>query len=189
MTGNKKSVYAAIEAILFTMGEPVETPVLAQALGITQSDVCLYLREMQEIYEDEDHGIKLIEIEDGWQLVTKAEYYEELIAIAGRQKKPVLTDALMETLSIIAYRQPVTKGEIEKIRGVNSDHAVNRLVEYGLVQETGRLNAPGRPILFGTTQEFLRRFGFSSVEDMPRLDPVREEDLKEEAESEIALNI
>lgn len=184
-----KSEYGAIEAILFTMGEPIEDSVIAEALKISETDARLYLKEIQEEYESDDHGIRLIELNNSWQFVTKPDYYEQLIAIASRPKKPVLTDVLMETLSIISYRQPVTKGEVEKIRGVNSDHAVNRLVEYGLVKEVGRMNAPGRPMLFGTTDEFLRRFGFSCLEDMPRMDPVQEEDLKEEAESEIALDI
>jgi len=95
----------------------------------------------------------------------------------------------METLAIIAYRQPVTRGEIEKIRGVSSDHAVNRLVEYGLIKEVGRLDAPGRPILFGTTDEFLRRFGVDSRESLPQMDTVLEEDLKAEAESEIPVPV
>ncbi len=183
------SEYGAIEAILFTMGEPVEVSVIAGALKISETDARLYLKEIQEEHEAEDHGVRLLELEDSWQFVTKPEYYEQLIAIASRPKKPALTDVLMETLSIISYRQPVTRGEVEKIRGVNSDHAVNRLVEYGLVKELGRMDAPGRPMLFGTTDEFLRRFGFSSLGDMPQLDPVQEEDLKEEAESEIALDI
>ena len=183
------SEYGALEAILFTMGEPVEVSVMADALKISVTDARLYLKEIQEEYESGDHGIRLIELDDSWQFVTKPEYYEQLIAIASRPKKPVLTDVLMETLSIISYRQPVTKGEIEKIRGVNSDHAVNRLVEYGLVREVGRMDAPGRPMLFGTTDEFLRRFGFTSLEDLPRLDPVQEEDFKEEAESEITLGV
>ena len=186
---SRTSEYGALEAILFTMGEPVETEALAAALGVSETDARLFLKEIKEEYEAEDHGIRLIELDDSWQFVTKPEYYEQLIAIASRPKKPVLTDVLMETLSIVSYRQPVTKGEVEKIRGVNSDHAVNRLVEYGLIREVGRMNAPGRPMLFGTTDEFLRRFGFSCLDDLPHLDPVQEEDFKEEAESEIALDI
>ena len=95
----------------------------------------------------------------------------------------------METLSIIAYRQPVTKGDVEKIRGVSSDFAVNKLVEYGLVKEVGRLNAPGRPILFGTTDEFLRRFGYTAVSEMPQLDPGVEEDFKAEVEADIDVTV
>ena len=104
-------------------------------------------------------------------------------------KKPVLTDVMMETLSIIAYKQPVTKQEIEKIRGVKSDHAVNKLVEYRLVKELGRLDAPGRPILFGTTEEFLRNFGVQGLDDLPILDPVQLEDFKAEAEEEVQLKL
>src|SRR5699024_4801726 len=101
--------------------------------------------------------------------------------------KYTLTEVLLETLSIVAYKQPVTKLEIEKIRGVKSDHAVNKLVEYGLIEEVGRLDAPGRPILFGTTEEFLRSFGVSSVEELPKGSPEQMEDFKEEAEEEFGL--
>ena len=96
---------------------------------------------------------------------------------------------MLETLSIIAYKQPVTKLEIEKIRGVKSDHAVNKLVEFGLVREVGRLDAPGRPILFGTTEEFLRNFGVQGLDDLPEIDPVQMEDFKAEAEEEIQLQL
>ena len=105
------------------------------------------------------------------------------------RKKHVLTDVLLETLSIIAYKQPVTKLEIEKIRGVKSDHAVNKLVEYNLVCERGRLDAPGKPILFGTTEEFLRRFSIHSLDDLPSPNPEQVESFKEEAEEEVQLKI
>lgn len=101
----------------------------------------------------------------------------------------MLTDVLLETLSIIAYKQPVTKLEIEKIRGVKSDHAVNKLVEYGLVEETGRMDAPGRPLLFGTTEEFLRRFSVQSLDELPSLNPEQVEHFKEEAEEEAQLKL
>ena len=101
----------------------------------------------------------------------------------------MLTDVMLETLSIIAYKQPVTRMEIEKIRGVKCDHAVNKLMEYGLVQELGRLDAPGKPILFGTTEEFLRTFGVESSEELPVIDPVQMEDFKAEAEEEIDFNM
>ena len=101
------------------------------------------------------------------RVCTEPEYYDNLITVAAMPEKPVLTDTVLETLSIVAYRQPVTKAEISRIRGVSSDHAVSRLVEYGLIQEAGRLNAPGRPMLFVTTREFLRRFGMDSLEQLP----------------------
>lgn len=117
------------------------------------------------------------------------EMYEYLIKIAKQPRKFVLTDVLLETLSIVAYKQPVTKLEIEKIRGVKSDHAVNKLVEYNLVCEVGRLDAPGRPLLFGTTEEFLRRFSIQSVEELPSLNPEQMEDFKTEAEEEVQLKL
>jgi segregation and condensation protein B len=180
-------ICAKIEAILFSVGESVECSRLADTLGITKNEVKNAAKELKKNYENDDRGIQLVEIEDSYQLVTKPEFYEDLVTIAKNPKKPVLTDAVMETLSVIAYRQPVTKSDIEKIRGVSSDHAVNRLIEYNMVKEVGRLNAPGRPILFGTTEEFLIRFGFSSVDDMPQIDPVKEEDFKAEAEVEITV--
>ena len=122
-------------------------------------------------------------------MCSKKEYYECLIRLAMHPKKPALTDVMLETLSIIAYKQPVTKAEIEKIRGVKCDHAINKLVEYELVRELGRLDAPGRPILFGTTEEFLRCFGVQGLEELPSVDPVRLEDFKAEAEEEIQLRL
>ena len=109
--------------------------------------------------------------------------------MAKQPRKAVLSDVVMETLSIIAYKQPITKLEIEKIRGVKCDHAVNKLVEYNLVKELGRLDAPGRPLLFGTTEDFLRHFGIHSLEDLPSMNPVQIEDFKAEAEEEIDMKL
>ena len=109
--------------------------------------------------------------------------------MAKQPRKQVLTDVLLETLSIIAYKQPITKSEIEKIRGVSSDHAVSKLVEYSLVTELGRLDAPGRPMLFGTTEEFLRSFGVSSIDELPTPTTDQMETFKQEAEQEIKLDV
>ena len=122
-------------------------------------------------------------------MCTKQEYYDYLVNIALQPKKAVLTDVMMETLSIIAYKQPVTKQEIDKIRGVKSDHAVNKLVEYNLVQELGRLDAPGRPIVFGTTEEFLRNFGVDSTQNLPEISPVKMEDFRAEVEEEMQVKL
>ncbi len=119
----------------------------------------------------------------------QADYYENLIRVAAAPKRQALTEVVLETLSIIAYKQPVTKLEIEKIRGVKSDHAVNRLVEYNLVYEVGRLDAPGRPALFATTEEFLRRFGVGSVSDLPDINPEQEEEIKSQVEEELQLKL
>ena len=167
-----KQMEGIIEAILFTMGDSVEIGKIARALE-----------------QDEETTRKVIELDGAYQMCTKTEMYEYLIRVASQPKKHVLTDVLLETLSIIAYKQPVTKLEIEKIRGVKSDHAVNKLVEYNLVSERGRMDAPGKPILFGTTEEFLRRFSIHSLDDLPSPNPEQVETFKEEAEEEVQLKL
>lgn len=174
-----------IEAVLFTMGQSVELHQLAVAIGQDEKTAKRVVQDLMERYKREARGMEIIELEKSYQMCTKPEFYENLIRVAATPKKQVLTEVILETLSIIAYKQPVTKLEIEKIRGVKSDHAVNRLIEYNLVQEVGRLDAPGRPALFATTEEFLRRFGIGSKENLPDLDPVRTEELKSELEEEL----
>ena len=184
-----EKLQSAIEAILFTMGDSVELEKLAPAIGHDEETTRKLIRNMMDKYEADDRGIRIIELDHAYQLCTKKEMYEYLIRVAKQPKRYVLTDVLLETLSIIAYKQPVTKLEIEKIRGVKSDHAVNKLVEYGLVEETGRLDAPGRPLLFGTTEEFLRRFSVHSLDELPVLDQEQIEHFKEEAEDEAQLKL
>ncbi|MGN0333875.1 MAG: SMC-Scp complex subunit ScpB [Lachnospiraceae bacterium] len=184
-----KRIEGIIEAILFTMGDSVELNKIASAIEHDENTTRKMIHQMMDKYKEEDRGVRIVELEDSYQMCTKAEMYEYLIRIAKQPKRYVLTDVLLETLSIIAYKQPVTKLEIEKIRGVKSDHAVNKLVEYNLVCEVGRLDAPGKPILFGTTEEFLRRFGIQSVEDLPSMNPEQVESLKTEAEEEVQLKL
>ncbi|PWJ30604.1 segregation and condensation protein B [Faecalicatena orotica] len=178
-----------IEAILFTMGDSVELGKIAAAIEHDEDTTKKIIHNMMDRYEQENRGIRIIELGDSFQMCTKKEVYEYLIRIAKQPKKYVLTDVLLETLSIIAYKQPVTKLEIEKIRGVKSDHAVNKLVEYGLVEEVGRMDAPGRPLLFGTTEEFLRRFSVQSLDELPVINPEQVEHFKEEAEDEAQLKL
>lgn len=189
MNLDEKKVEAIFEAILFAMGDAVEVEKLAAAAGVSVDDAQKILYRMMEQYQNENRGIRLIELDHSFQLCTKNELYEYLIRVAKQPRKIVLTDVVLETLSIIAYKQPITKLEIEKIRGVKSDHAVNRLVEYNLVRELGRLDAPGRPLLFGTTEDFLRHFGIKSLDDLPMLNPVQMEDFKAEAEEEVDLKL
>lgn len=184
-----KRLEGVIEAVLFTMGDSVELEKIAAAIGHDKDTTRKIIHRMMDNYEAEDRGIRVIELEDSFQMCTKKEMYEYLIRVAKQPKKYVLTDVLLETLSIIAYKQPVTKLEVEKIRGVKSDHAVNKLVEYNLVCECGRMDAPGKPILFGTTEEFLRRFCVQSVDDLPSLNAEQLESFKEEAEEEVQLKL
>lgn len=179
-----KKMEAVIEAVLFTMGESVETSKLAVSIGQDVATTRKLVRNMMDKYNAEDRGTKIIELEDSFQMCTKPEFYEHIIKVASQPKHHVLTDSALETLSIIAYKQPVTRIEIEQIRGVKSDYAVNKLIEYNLITELGRLDAPGRPILFGTTEEFLRAFGLSSVEDLPVISPDMLADFQVEAEEE-----
>ena len=178
-----------IEAILFTMGDSVELGKIAAAIEHDENTTRKILHRMMDKYDAEDRGLRIIELENAFQMCTKKEMYEYLIRVAKQPKRYALTDVQLETLSIIAYKQPVTKLEIEKIRGVKSDHAVNKLVEYNLVCERGRFDAPGKPMLFGTTEEFLRRFSIQSVEELPSPNPEQVESFKEEAEEEVQLKL
>ena len=186
---SEKQAEAVMEAILFAMGDTVEISRLAQTVGLDPRTVKKILRRMEERYEKEDRGIMLTRFEDSVQLCTKPELYEYLIRIAKTPKKLTLTDTVIETLSIIAYKQPVTRLDVETVRGVNCDHAINKLLEYGLITELGRLDAPGRPILFGTTEQFLRCFGVRSLEELPELSTVQLEEFKAQAEAEVQLKL
>lgn len=185
----RREAEAAIEAILFAVGDSVETDRIAKAIEQDRETTKKIIYHMMERYEEENRGIQITEFEDSFQLCTKREMYEYLIRVAKQPRRIVLTDVVMETLSIIAYKQPITKLEIEKIRGVKCDHAVNKLIEYNLVKELGRLDAPGRPLLFGTTEEFLRHFGLHSLEELPEMNPVQIEDFKAEAEEEVQMKL
>lgn len=184
-----KQIEAKIEAILFSMGHAVECDRIAQAVGHDTETVRKMIHNMMDAYEAEERGIQIIELDGSFQLCTKPEMYDTIIKITHVPKKHLLTDVLLETLSIIAYKQPITKMEIESIRGVKSDHAVNRLVEYNLVCEVGRLDVPGRPILFGTTEDFLRNFGIQSIEELPIANTEKIAGFKQEAEEEVQLKL
>lgn len=180
---------AIIESILFTMGESVELSKIADAIELDKSKTKILLDELIKDYANAERGISIMELDGSYQMCTKPEMYEYLIRIAKQPKHRALTDVLLETLSIIAYKQPITRVEIEKIRGVSCDHAVNKLLEYNLIQELGRLDAPGKPLLFGTTEEFLRSFGVHSIDELPVLNPDQVEEFRQEAEEEMQVKL
>lgn len=180
---------AVIEAVLFTMGDSVEVSKLAELIELNVNETKVILKDMEERLSGEDRGIMLTWLDDAVQLCTKPEMYEHLIKIAKAPRKMQLTDTVLETLSIIAYKQPVTRIQIEQIRGVSCDHAINKLLEYDLITELGRLDAPGRPLLFGTTEQFLRCFGVRSLEELPEMNPVQLEEFKQQAEEEVQLSL
>ncbi|MCR5107927.1 MAG: SMC-Scp complex subunit ScpB [Lachnospiraceae bacterium] len=181
---------AVVEAVLFSVGNSVKYKRLAEVLLMDEDETIALVRKLKDKYDrNNNRGITIMELEDSVQMCSKVNMYEHLIKIAKTPRKYELTESVLEVLSIVAYKQPVTRIEIEKIRGVSSDHQVNRLIEYGLIQELGRLNAPGRPLLFGTTEEFLRSFGVKSIEDLPMAAPERVEEFKKEAEEEMSVKV
>ena len=161
-------IEAKLEAMLFASGESVPVKRLAEVLEISESKTFSYLETMRQKYEkDKSSGIRLVQLEDSYQLSTKREFYECIRSLTEKKRKASLTNAGLEVLSIVAYNQPITRSSIEFIRGVNSDGPLNNLISAGLVEEMGRLDAPGRPILFGTSEEFLRCFNLSSISELP----------------------
>ena len=166
----KENIKYAIEGILFAAGEPVKAAKLAAVLDCGVEDVENAVGELKDEYERDKRGFNIIDISEGYQICSRPEYYTYIQEILGEQRLQPLSNAAMEALAIIAYKQPVTRGQIEEIRGVNSDGCVNRLYERGLIEEKGRLDAPGRPILYVTTDTFLRCFGLKDPHDLPPLD-------------------
>ena len=161
---------AVVESLLFISGEAVPISVLAQTIDMDKATTKAIVRCLSEKYAIEKRGLQIVEYENAYQMCTSPKCFEYIKNMYKSPKKQGLTQALLETLAIIAYKQPITKAQIEEIRGVNSDHSVNKLVEKKLVCEKGRLDTPGKPILFATTKEFLRYFGFTSVKELPPLD-------------------
>ena len=162
----KKSI---IEAILFAAGRPVKKSEMVLALEITEEDIENLVQKMQEEYCEDNRGIELIKVEDSYQLCTKKELYEYIYPVLDKRNKPNLSNAALETLAIIAYNPKITRAQIEEIRGVNSDGAIYKLLEYELIENAGKLNAPGKPVTYKTTNEFLKKFGYSSLAELPEL--------------------
>ena len=177
-----------IESILFMMGESVSVDTLATAIESTVDVAKDAAERLYNKYQNEyqDRGMKVIKLGSKYQMVSNNKYFKNLVLVASHPQKPVITESILETLSIIAYKQPITKPEIENIRGVKSDYACNRLLEYGLIEEKGRQESAGRPILFGTTEEFMLRFGIESLDDLPILDATRFAELESEVEKELS---
>ena len=160
-----------IESILFMMGESVSVDTLATAIESTVDVAKEAAERLYTKYQNEyqDRGMNVIKLGSKYQMVSNNKYFKNLVLVASHPQKPVITEAILETLSIIAYKQPISKPEIEHIRGVKSDYACNRLLEYGLIEEAGKLDLPGRPMSYKTTQEFLKMFGYQSLEELPDL--------------------
>ena len=160
---------AIIEAILFAAGRVIKINELMGILELSSDDVVTIIDSMKKEYKNSDRGIEIIRVEDGYQLTTKKEMYEYLYPIFDKRSKPNLTQASMETLAIIAYNPKITRAEIEAIRGVNSDATIYKLLDYGLIEDAGKADLPGRPTTYKTTTEFLKMFGYESLANLPEL--------------------
>lgn len=180
-----KKEYGIIEAVLFATGELVSLKNIATTINKTEEETSKIIYNLIKKYEENESGLKIIQVENSFQMCTNPEYYIYIKNLYKNQQKKTLSQTLLETLAIIAYKQPITKAQIEYIRGVNSDHCVNSLIKYGLIEEKGRLDIIGKPILFGTTEEFLKYFGFSSLKEMPPIedDEIIKKYIEEELEN------
>ena len=164
-----KKEQAIIEAMLFSSGREVTTKEIMNILEIGSEDIEKIMQNMKLKYESEDSGIELIKVEDSYQLCTKKELYEYIYPLFDNRTKPTISNAALETLSIIAYNPKITIAQIEAIRGVGSDGTIYKLLEFGLIEEAGRLDAPGRPTMYKVTNQFMKMFGISSLDELPEL--------------------
>ncbi len=167
---DEKELFHTIEALLFVAGEPVGVDKLADVLELPAEQLLEVMPKMMDEYNFDRRGIKMIRLDNSFQLTTRPEYFDQVVKLVTHKHKQSLSASTLEVLSIISYNQPITKAAIEKVRGVDSSYSLTKLLERDLIEQRGRLNAPGKPMLYGTTEEFLRCFGLQSLEDMPDLD-------------------
>ena len=165
----KEKIKGIIEAILFAVGREVKVNEIMSALEISYEEIIMAIESLKTDYEKEKSGLSIIKVEDAYQLCTKKEYYEYIYPVFDKRSMPNLSNAALETLSIIAYNPKITRAEIETIRGVNTDGTIYKLLDYNLIEEAGKLDAPGKPMTYRTSKEFLRMFGISSLDELPEL--------------------
>ena len=164
-----EKVKQIIEAIMFAVGRDISTKELSAVLELTPTDVEEIIENMRTDFQEQGRGIEIIKVNDGYQLCSKKDLHDYIYQIIDKRNKPNLSQAALETLAIVAYNPKITRAEIETIRGVNSDGTIYKLLEHNLIEDTGRLDAPGRPTTYATTKEFLRMFGYTSLEELPEL--------------------
>ena len=169
---SKKQIKSALESLMFVWGEPLDIKTAAETFDISKNDVYEYFKELQEEYEQEGRGIVIREVNKAFQFVTREENAEYIERMCTPVKVKRLSQSALEVLAIIAYKQPVTKGEIDAIRGIKSDRVVEGLMKKDLIFEKGRAETIGRPILYGTTDTFLKNFGFTSLKELPEIEDI-----------------
>lgn len=172
---DKEMLTGAVEALLFSAGKPVSLKNLCEILEQEKADVLEAIQNLEVNLISRKSGLQLLKLNDSYQLATLEVYYDYICKMMDNRPKPSLSQAAFEVLAIIAYNPKVTRAEMEKIRGVSSDSALNKLLEYNLIEEAGRMDAPGRPMMYQTSEEFLRMFGYSSLKDLPDLPKLKEE--------------
>ncbi len=183
----REHIKSAIEVLLFVTPEPLPVADICRLVEIEEADALELLQELRQDYQKSNRGLQVVELSGGWQLATKPEFAPYVERLYKKQSSSTLSRAALETLAIIAYRQPITKAELELIRGVKPDSSLNTLLERGLIEEKGRRDGPGRPVLYGTTTEFLKHFGFKDLSELPDLDQFTEEVEEEEHPSQLSL--
>ena len=164
-----EKIKSIIEAVLFSCGRPVEMKELIKILEIPEEDIIKIIENMQAEYSAANRGIEIIKIENGYTLCSKKEYYDYIYPLFDNRAKPNISNAAMETLAIIAYNPKITRSEIESIRGVNSDATIYKLLEYNLIEDAGKSDLPGKPTVYQTTEQFLKNFGISCLDELPEL--------------------
>lgn len=169
---SKKTIKSAIESMMFVWGEPLDIKAVAEIFNIDKKEVYEYCKELQNEYEQEGRGIVIREVNRSFQFVTRKENLDYIERLCTPAKHRKLSQSALEVLAIIAYKQPVTKGEIEAVRGIKCDRVIEGLTKKNLVAEVGRSDAVGRPILYGTTDEFLKHFGFETLKELPTIEDI-----------------
>ena len=168
-------IEAIIESLLFISGEAIPISIIANIINMDKPTTKSIINSLSDKYHIEKRGLQIVEFDNSYQMCTSQncfEYIKNMYPSSKKNEKYTLSQSSLETLAIIAYKQPITKSEIEEIRGVNCEHSINKLIEKNLICEKGRLETPGKPIVFGTTIEFLRHFGFKSIKELPQIDNI-----------------
>ncbi len=179
---NDNEIIKIIEAILFVSGEPVEIKTLSDTLLMNEDDLKEMVLEYSKELENNERGIKIVKLENRFQMTTNEKYFEYIEKIYKKKSLPKLSESALETLAIVSFKQPISKSEVAKIRGVNSDYNINKLLEFNIICEVGRADTPGRPILFGTTDDFLKYYGISSVSEFAEVNQIQLEEYIAESE-------
>ena len=170
----RDEIVQAVEAMIFASGRPVSAKAISEILEVDTKEIEEAINVLKEKLIERNSGVQIIKVNDTYQFATLEKFYAYICKLLDNRPKPTLSQAALEVLSIVAYNQCTTRAEIERVRGVSSDSALNKLLEYNLVEEAGKMNAPGRPMMYKTTEDFLKMFGYTSLKDLPELPNIKE---------------